>query len=72
MQVRDAGDEDAWLGREAPEDPNLDIPEGEAPLLMLPAATAVPDSSSAPKQHPAVEDDPRNPLGFGELQHTPG
>ncbi len=66
MQVRDAGEE-AWLGKEAPEDPDLDIPEGEAPLLMLPAATS-PQEPSALKQRPAQEeDDPKNPLGFGEL-----
>ncbi|EIE22744.1 hypothetical protein COCSUDRAFT_16318 [Coccomyxa subellipsoidea C-169] len=34
--VRDAG-EDAWLGREAPEDPDLDGPED--PLLALPSSS---------------------------------
>ena len=67
VQVRDAGEE-AWLGKEAPEDPDLDIPQGEAPLLMLPPATSQQPPSSALKQRPAQEeDDPRNPLGFGEL-----
>ena len=72
VQVRDAGDEDAWLGNEAPEDPDLDIPEDEGPMLMLPPATAAPVSSSAPKQLPAQEDDPKNPLGFGELPYISG
>ena len=67
MQVRDAGEE-AWLGKEAPEDPDLDIPEDEAPLLMLPAATSQQTPSSALKERPAHEEDnPKNPLGFGEL-----
>ena len=64
---------DAWLGKEAPEDPDLDIPEGEAPLLMLPAATSQRTPSSALKQCPAQEmDDPKNPLGFGELAQPEG
>lgn len=68
VQVRDAGDE-AWLGREAPEDPNLDVPEGEAPLLMLPPATAKDASFAQAKEHSAQQkDNPRNPLGFGEWQ----
>ncbi len=70
--MRDAGEE-AWLGKEAPEDPDLDIPEGEAPLLMLPAATSQRTPSSALKQCPAQEmDDPKNPLGFGELAQPEG
>jgi len=68
VQVRDAGDE-AWLGREAPEDPNLDVPEGEAPLLMLPPATAKDASFAQAKEHSAQQkNNPRNPLGFGEWQ----
>ena len=71
MQVRDAGDE-AWLGKEAPEDSSLDISEGEAPLLMLPAAKPQQVLSSAAEKRPAQEeDDPKNPLGFGALLRAP-
>lgn len=45
-QVRDAG-EDAWLGREAPEDPDLDGPED--PLLALPSSSG---SGGALSTHP--------------------
>jgi hypothetical protein len=60
-QVRDAGT-DAWLGKEAPEDSDLDVPEGEEALLALPPAT---NSESAPAGTLAQRDNPRNPLGFG-------
>ena len=60
-QVRDAG-ADAWLGKEAPEDSDLDVPEGEEALMALPAAT---NAESAPAGTSAQRDDPRNPLGFG-------
>ena len=68
--MRDAG-KDAWLGREAPEDSDLDVAEGEAPPLMLPAATNNQSAQSAAKQLPALQDEPQNPLGFGE-RWTPG
>lgn len=42
VQVRDAGEE-AWLGREAPEDPELDGPE--EPLLALPSSSAAEEDS---------------------------
>ena len=68
-QVRDAGT-DAWLGKEAPEDPDLDVPEGEEAPLALPPAT---NAESAPAGISALRDDPRNALGFGACNkhHAP-
>ena len=63
MQVRDAGEE-AWLGKEAPEDPALDVPEDE-PLLMLPPAPGA-SAEAAQKDAPARKPDPNNHLSFGE------
>ena len=48
-QVRDAGEE-AWLGREAPPDPELDLEPDEAPPLML---MPPPPAGEADEQEPA-------------------
>ena len=62
-----AGD-DAWLGKEAPEDPALDVSEDES-LLMLPPATGA--SAEAPqKDATARTPDPDNHLSFGERLHA--
>ena len=66
--MRDAGKE-AWLGKEAPEDPALDVPEDE-PLLMLPPAPG-PSAKSAQKDASARKPDPDNHLSFGEQLHAP-
>ena len=68
VQVRDAGEE-AWLGKEAPEDPNMDGPEDE-PLLQLPPALEKPHVAPAARQQriPGSAQDPANTLSFGEMR----
>ena len=61
MQVRDAGEE-AWLGKEAPEDAALDVPA--EPLLMLPPAPGA-SAKAAQKGATAQMADPNNHLSFG-------
>ena len=65
-QVRDAGEE-AWLGKEAPEDPALDVPEDE-PLLMLPPAPEA-SAKAAQKGASAQQPDPNSHLSFGVRLH---
>ena len=67
-QVRDAGEE-AWLGKEAPEDPSLDVPEDE-PLLMLPPAPGA-SAKAAQKGATAQTPDPNNHLSFGKQLQGP-
>ena len=66
--MRDAGEE-AWLGKEAPEDPALDVPEDE-PLLMLPPAPGA-SATAAQKGATAPSPDPNNHLSFGKQLHGP-
>ncbi|CAK0782952.1 hypothetical protein CVIRNUC_006147 [Coccomyxa viridis] len=61
LDVRDAGEE-AWLGKEAPEDPALDVPEDE-PLLMLPPAPGA-SAKAAQKGATAPQPDPNKHLSF--------